>query len=159
MIRKYRKFWHQLTRKMNTGPANFIVNDVFHLPKGSLLARYTRIFFVFFFSGFIHFLSETSGTMSINPYGAWAFFITQTLGVLLEDAVQAMYRSVTGTPQSESPPPLWTRVVGYIWVLAFLMFWSTPAWFFTDAHVPNPEGLQDFKAAPFGILNRLKSAK
>jgi hypothetical protein len=32
---------------MNTGPANFVADDILHLPKGTLIARYTKIFFVF----------------------------------------------------------------------------------------------------------------
>jgi len=146
---------------MFTRPANFIVDDVLHLRKRSLTARYTGMFFVFFLSGYLHFLWESAGRVSINPYGVWGFFSTQTLGVLLEDAVQAIYRSVTGTARSERRPSLWIRVVGYIWVLAFLMFWSTPAWFFTNAYVPNLEGPQQALkvAAPFDIFNRFKSIK
>jgi len=86
-----RSFWGKLTChfpiRMNTykiqellasahsqdehGNRNLYCRWRFHLPKRSLVARYTKIFFVFFLSGFIHSVSETSEEMSINPYGAW----------------------------------------------------------------------------------------
>lgn len=47
---------------------------------------------------------------------------------MLEDGVQAVYRSVRGLSRGgqKGPPPLWARVVGYVWVVVFLT-WSTPA--------------------------------
>ncbi|TVY44431.1 Acetyltransferase [Lachnellula occidentalis] len=151
------KFWHQLTRKMNTGPANFIADDILHLPKGSLIARYTKIFLVFFISGLMHSIYELGGQMSTNPYGPWIFFCTQVIGVLLEDGVQAMYRSLTGTVRSNHPPALWIRIIGYVWVVAFLLFWSTPVWAFPAAEFSKPEG-QPFKLTPISVVYRLKGA-
>ncbi|TVY43262.1 Acetyltransferase, partial [Lachnellula subtilissima] len=138
-LRVLRKFWHQLTRKMNTGPANFIADAVLKLPKGSLISRYSKIFLVFFISGVMHSIYELGGPMSVDPYGPWIFFCTQVIGILLEDGVQAMYRSLTGTVRSDTLPPLWIRIVGYVWVGAFLLFWSTPVWAFPAALFPKPE--------------------
>lgn len=62
---------------------------------------------------------------SISPSqsGALQFFTTQVLGVMLEDGVQEIYRRARGG----TTPALWSRVVGYAWVLAFLC-WSTAVW-------------------------------
>jgi hypothetical protein len=141
---------------MNTGPANFMADDILHLPKGSLIARYLKIIIIFFLSGFGHYVADVAGTESLYPFGAWVFFVSQALGIILEDSVQALYRFVFGHSNCHSQSPLWSRIVGYVWVVAFLLFWTTPAWFFPNAHVQNPEGLQELKLIPFSILRHLK---
>lgn len=152
----FSKFWHQSTRKQNTGLADFMTYDLLHLPRGSFIARYSNIFFVFFLSGVVHYVADFSGTESLDPYGASLFFVTQVFGIILEDAVQAAYRPVCGHSTSPDQSPLWTRIVGYIWVAAFLLFWTTPAWFYPNAHVQNPEGLQELKLLPFSVVRLLK---
>lgn len=42
---------------------------------------------------------------------------------MLEDGVQETYRHIRGGERAA----LWSRVVGYVWVLAFLS-WSTGVW-------------------------------
>jgi len=144
---------------MNTGPANYIADVVLNLPKGSLISRYSKTFLVFFISGAMHSIYELGGPVSVHPYGPWIFFCTQVIGILLEDGVQAMYRSLTGNVRSDRLPPLWIRIVGYFWVVAFLLFWSTPVWAFPAALFPKPEGvqLQQFKLTPISVLYHLKS--
>lgn len=94
-----------------------------HLPRTGVIQRYTLIFFVFFVSGCFHIVSDLGASISPSQSGAIQFFTTQVLGIMLEDGVQEIYRRIRrGTTTA-----LWYRVVGYVWVLAFLS-WSTAVW-------------------------------
>ena len=52
---------------------------------------------------------------------------------MIEDAVQAIYRSVSGEKKDVQQVKVWKRVVGWVWVVVFFLFWSTPAWSFSIA--------------------------
>ena len=94
-----------------------------HLPRTGVIQRYTLIFFVFFVSGCFHIVSDLGASICPSQSGAIQFFTTQVLGIMLEDGVQEIYRRIRrGTTTA-----LWYRVVGYVWVLAFLS-WSTAVW-------------------------------
>lgn len=117
------KFWHQNLQLNILGPARFITYDVLRLPREGLIQRYTLIFFVFFASGCFHTVSDIGASVALNQSGALRFFTTQALGIMLEDGVQEIYRCMRGGTK----PALWSRIVGYAWVLAFIS-WSTAAW-------------------------------
>lgn len=85
------------------------------------MQRYTFTFFVFLVSGCMHLITDMGASIPISESGALRFFCTQVLGIMLEDGAQEIYRRVRGKPGSL------TRIVGYLWVLAFLS-WSTAAW-------------------------------
>jgi len=130
------KFWHQMVRLNVTGPASFLTHTVLRLRKGSLLARYSNVFFSFFVSGAMHVVGDFGGGLGMAHSGALHFFCVQTLGIMLEDAVQALYQSAFGTSRERL-----RRGLGFVWVLAFLT-WSTPAWVYPTARVMDRDDLR-----------------
>ena len=99
-----------------------------HLPKHTLLNRYGRILISFFVSGLIHIGSDWGMTTHPSESGAMRFFMTEALGIMLEDAFQAAYYSLSGK-QSQSQVPTWHKVVGFLW-LAVFQFWASPVWLY-----------------------------
>lgn len=111
---------------MVEGISRFATHDVLRLPKRTVVARYSNIFLAFFLSGLIH-ISSDHGTMLLpDESGAIRFFLTQTLGIVLEDAFQAAYYYLSGQKRA-AKAPLRHKIVGYVWLVLFLS-WSTPAW-------------------------------
>lgn len=75
---------------------------------------------------------------------------------MLEDGVQAMYRSIRGLSRGfgKQQPPLWARLVGYVWVVLFLT-WSTPA--FTYPMSAAYKGEERDEILPFSLLSALRA--
>ncbi|KAM0794859.1 membrane bound O-acyl transferase family-domain-containing protein [Usnea florida] len=123
------KFWHQKFRNDFQGPAKFLTHNILHLKRGSLPARYSTLSFVFFISGLVHFASDLGRNMPPSHSGALRFFCTCALGIMLEDAVQAVYRRLVGHGGG-----LGTRIAGYVWTGTFLG-WATPCWGYPQLRV------------------------
>ncbi|KAB5530400.1 membrane bound O-acyl transferase family-domain-containing protein [Coniochaeta sp. 2T2.1] len=141
--------WHQLIRRFYNDPAIFLAHDVLGLPATGLTQRYFKIFVTFFVSGFAHALGDAAArNVSWAESGCVRFFCTQTVGIIIEDGVQEIWRRIYGgvdghgiglqkgqKPGSKSiaskrpRPAVWKRVVGFLWVWAFLA-WTTPSWFY-----------------------------
>ena len=122
----FRNVWHQLLRAMFESHSNFIAHDVLHIPDGTLIARYLKIWIAFFISGLIHAgMAETR--YSIWGSGSVHFFCTQAFGIMLEDGVQALWSKALRSRPKPTGTPLWHKVIGFVWLLAF-MSWSTPVW-------------------------------
>ena len=122
-------FWHQFQRQKLTSCANFLVFDLLRLRKGSLVTRYAHLLTVFLISGLQHALTDVAEGYSWQSSGSILFFLTQAGGIILEDAVQAMYSKRyynSGRKQAQSGR---AKYVGYLWVIVFLV-WSTPAWIY-----------------------------
>ena len=92
----------------------------------------------FLLCGLMHAVGDVTSGMSWQESGATRFFVTQALGIVLEDGVQAIYRSASGHDRIRTHPPLWTRFIGYLWLLSFLT-WSSPAWFYPLTRTMNQE--------------------
>ena len=122
-------FWHQHTRQKLNGPATFITNGILRFKSGTLITRYVNLILTFMISGLMHWMVDVSGGLSWRRSGAFRFFYTQALGIMLEDALQAIYRHSRGTQRDPGPPQRWIRMLGYLWVLIFFA-WSSPAWFY-----------------------------
>lgn len=45
---------------------------------------------------------------------------------------------------------MWKKVVGFVWVSAFTLFWSTPTWFFPNAQ--RNTGSVEGKLLPFSVV-------
>lgn len=73
-------------------------------------------------SGSLHAGSDFGGGVPFIQSGALRFFCTQTLGIMLEDGIQGIYRRIFGDRKR-----LLREAVGYLWVFTWLC-WSTPAW-------------------------------
>ena len=123
-----RKFWHQLMRWPLTSVSNLMVRNILRLRRPSLFERYINITLVFLISGILHLTSDYMQGVSPHKSGSPTFFLGSALGIMIEDGVQAMHRKVTRAPSSESRtggfPPLWKRLVGFTWVVAWLSLLS-----------------------------------
>ena len=122
-------FWHQMFRQPFSSCAAFLVHNIFHLPKDGVLQRYSKIFVIFFISGLLHLLTDIGSGISSHESGSLRFFCTQVLGIIIEDAVQALFcftrDSFNGSRRSS--PTRWIRVLGFLWLTGFVV-WSTPVW-------------------------------
>ncbi|KAL2204311.1 hypothetical protein CC79DRAFT_1129045 [Sarocladium strictum] len=132
-------FWHQYLRWPLTSISNFLARRVLRLRTPSIIERYFNVFLVFFFSGVLHVAVDYyDPTISSDTFlTTMIFFTSFAFGVMMEDAVQAIWRSVSGSgPRKEGAPvPLWHKVVGYIWTSAFIM--AVAPWFiYTRARLP-----------------------
>lgn len=146
-------FWHQHLRKSLSAPADFLVYKVLRFPKGALFTRYLNLSLVFLFSGLLH-ESVNIAEGFHRPYaGSVIFFMTQALGIILEDAVQAVYRAIRGVPRGTSPTLL-ARAIGYVWLALFLC-WSTPIWIYAQQSASRGE--QGDNLLPFSLLGLLKN--
>lgn len=121
--------WHQTLRRNLTAFANLFTYSILHLPQGTLLARYTHIFFAFFASGLLHVVSDLGGGVAVRDSGSLSFFCLQALGIMLEDGVQDVYRRIRGPSRAGPIEKGLLRAVGYVWVVVFLT-WSGPGWIY-----------------------------
>ncbi|MCJ1309787.1 DNA repair protein rad50 [Agyrium rufum] len=104
-------FWHQLLRHRFSTIAEFTTFKILQIPRGTLVARYTNLTFVYALSGILHLGTDVAQGLQWRDSGAMQFFLTQVLGIMIEDAVQALYRRVSGTKRNEGErPPLWARL-------------------------------------------------
>lgn len=116
------KFWHQNLRPNITAPAHFMTHTIMHVPKSTLVVRYSNIFFAFDVSGMQHTFADFGGGMKLGESGAWKFFCVKVVGIMLEDAAQALFRKLFGDGGD-----VLKITVGLLWVVAWLS-WSTPVW-------------------------------
>jgi hypothetical protein len=67
---------------------------ILHLasPNGTLFARYTKIMLAFGLSGLVHYFIAIATGIPLSQTGAFKFFVMQGLGIMFEDALQALYR-------------------------------------------------------------------
>ncbi len=121
-----------------SSPANFVTNSCLRLPKGTLPSKYTRLFLTFLLSGLEHSLSDVAQGLVWKQSGATRFFCTQATGIIVEDAVQALYRSITRDGRKAPIPQRVVFIVGYVWVFVF-MVWSTPVWIYPSLHANKGE--------------------
>jgi hypothetical protein len=63
----------------------------------------------FAISGVLHLVIAATTGIPPSHTGAMTFFLAQGLGIMVEDAVQTLYRKFT--PGKPGP---WTRIAGYI---------------------------------------------
>jgi hypothetical protein len=87
----------------------------------------------FFLSGLVHYFIAIATGIPPGQTGALKFFVMQGLGIMFEDAVQALYRR-----HRSGKPEFWTRIAGYIWVSLFLI-WTTPCWIYPVVRSNVPE--------------------
>ena len=156
-------FWHQFLRQRLSSISNYVSLNLLRLPKGRWITRYTRLLLAFLVSGMMHALTDVGQGYSWKSSGSIHFFLTQWLGIVVEDTVQGAYCSVSPSrtfKDSEGREPLnrgiqkcWIRVIGYVWLLLFLA-WSTPVWIYPALRVNLGED-KDI-ALPFSTLSLLK---
>ena len=120
-------FWHQYLRVTLEGCASLVVRSL-HIPKGTLIYRYTHIFLCFLASGLIHIGADWGETIPLRESGALYFFLTQAFGIMLEDAFQAAYYHFSGKQRKKETPKM-HKIVGFVWLAIFLT-WSSPVWLY-----------------------------
>lgn len=142
-LRRDSVFWHQTLRSILTHPSSLLCHRILRLPRGSFIARYTKIFITFSLSGLLHAIAELGGGLALQDSGTLRFFCTQVLGIMIEDSVQVAYRSLCNRSVPHRSAP-WMKVIGYAWVLMFF-FWSTPAWLYPNAAKGAAQGFLPFR--------------
>ncbi|KAI1919138.1 hypothetical protein LOZ65_004579 [Ophidiomyces ophidiicola] len=146
--------WHQQLGRSLVAHSDYITYNVLRVPKTNrILVRYLRVVLVFTISGLLHVLTDSALDIPFQESGAVDFFLTQTLGIALEDMVFAINRS-----QNESPPP-WQRPIyltlGYLWTASFIV-WSAPVWIYPSMRHSSPGMI---KPVPFSLLTVLFGPK
>jgi hypothetical protein len=74
----------------------------------------------------MHVMIDFSAGISLQQSGAVQFFVTQAIGMIVEDAVMALWVWYYGT---QTQTKSWQRVLGYVWVAGF-MVWSAPVYLY-----------------------------
>lgn len=116
-----------------TSLSKFVTRDVLNLQHPSLLERYTNVMIVFLTSGILHLTTDNMQGVSPSQSGAIRFFSGFTLAFMIEDGVQEVWRRFRRSSNEKSTSsrrdvdpglPLWQRVAGFIWVMAWLSLTS-----------------------------------
>ncbi|KAJ5915208.1 hypothetical protein N7454_011103 [Penicillium verhagenii] len=144
-------FWHQFLRQPLTAFSNLIARDILHLPRPSVLERYTNIFLVFLGSALLHLTIDIVLGIPTQYSGAMPFFTTFTLAYMIEDGVQALYKRINGSENEENTRLNWKRIVGYLWVATWLGVSST--WYMYPASQRTPP--HELKIVPFTVSERV----
>ncbi|KAK4163229.1 membrane bound O-acyl transferase family-domain-containing protein [Cladorrhinum sp. PSN259] len=125
------RFWHQQARRFNSAIANLIVYHVLRLPRGSLAVTYVFTLLVFASSGLWHLVGNFTSGISTSQSGAMYYFCIQALGIMLEDAFQALVFPSSGKngreQREQQQQSLLVRAAGHLWLIAWLT-WTTPPW-------------------------------
>lgn len=81
-------------------------------------------------SGLLHVMVDITQAIPLQYSGASAFFSSTVLGIMIEEGVQKLWRTLKPqTPKANSPPSPWIRAVGLAWVVTWMGVTST--WYFT----------------------------
>ncbi|KAI9723913.1 MAG: hypothetical protein M1828_004032 [Chrysothrix sp. TS-e1954] len=125
-------FWHQWFRAHIQEPAAIIAHNVLQLPKTGFIQRYAKIFLTFIVSGLMHMVIYSAVNQCISDAIGFRFFLMQPCGIVVEDAVQGIWRQLQSTggglnSRKAEQIPRWHRLVGYTWIVLFLT-WTTPSW-------------------------------
>jgi hypothetical protein len=106
-----------------TSVAAYLIRNRLRFHRPSLAARYLRIIIEFALSASLHAIIDEYIGLSPHQSGGSCFFLLQPLGIILEEAVQTLYRRY----KLGAGHPWWadvledrlTKVVGYLWVITF----------------------------------------
>ncbi|KAL2842707.1 membrane bound O-acyl transferase family-domain-containing protein [Aspergillus pseudoustus] len=144
------RYWHQLLRQPFQSITKFICRDILRLPYPSGIARYGNVILVFSCSALMHACIDAKGGIGFDLTGAWACFLLQPVGIIMEDVAGSLYTKMFG--ERRGPTPLWVRLLGYIWVWSFLAL-VAPLYNFPLMRYQDPAR----NGAPFSVLKLLRS--
>lgn len=139
-------FWHQTNTRKFSSMAHCTTHVLVGLPRGTVTARYLRILVAFLCSGVMHLLCDRASGVSFSDSGAIRFFLTQAVGLILEDCILKWYER---SPSYMQLPVVLVRMMGFAWVAIFLV-WSVPAYMYPMLWRAN-QGLQD-STIPFSLF-------
>ncbi|KAJ5179843.1 hypothetical protein N7492_003053 [Penicillium capsulatum] len=140
------KYWHQYFREPFSTFGCFLARNVLRLPRPSRLERYTNLFFVFFASGVMHLVIDHYA--GVQESGAMPFFCAFAPGIMIEDAIQELWRRTRGYPESEISSP-WRKAVGFLWVILWLG--ATSSWYVD----PLLQTAKPPPVVPFGLRSQI----
>lgn len=146
-------FWHQKLRKLFTGNAHTVAHTILRLPAHNIIARYLKLTLIFLQSGIYHIPLDLASDISLSESGAVRFFVMQAFGIMIEDFVQAVFRKVTGRKR-KAESEKWMKIVGFVWTAWFLLFWTSPGWYFVMIRSRATEAA-DRRMLPFSVASRL----
>jgi hypothetical protein len=121
-------------------------------PRKSTIAGFVKILTAFAISGILHSAAGLASGVPLRELGAFRFFCTQAVGVLVEQGIISMYRRLRGDGKAGLSLVGW-RVLGFAWVAVF-MAWSGPAWVYPQAARAKGEGEMSF--LPFSVVALLR---
>ncbi len=94
---------------------------LFHIPKGTNLSSYTKLYAAFLFSGVFHALSQLQMPSPINitaaerTVGFFLFFVWMMFAITVEDFVQWLVK-LAGFKDEEEKGNCIRKVIGWLWV-------------------------------------------
>lgn len=146
-----RKTYSSSPHQFLTGHGTAFANAL-RLPKGRV-RTYFCLYTAFFISGLIHYFGDF---MIIQNWsgGSLIYFTSQACAITFEDAIQGLVRR-----SGVKVPRALSRVVGYLWVVAWFSF-AIPIWM--EPHVKagiTSEGVTGSSVVPMlakGIASRLR---
>ncbi|KAH7198439.1 membrane bound O-acyl transferase family-domain-containing protein [Fusarium flagelliforme] len=136
-------FWHQTLRRHLTSISDFLVHRILHMLRGSLVARYCKLFISFFISGALHYPADRALGISVQESNAIPYFVITAFAIMCEDSVQHISKG-WGSKRR--------RYLGYFWV-ALYMYWMTPSWGYPAARVVRPQD----QLVSYSVIRQLKS--
>lgn len=75
----------------------------------------------------MHIFADAGGGLPMHRSGAFQFFTMQAVGIMIEDAVQVVWRKLMPSAGSSTLLQAFGKVMGYLWVVTFVV-WSSPVW-------------------------------
>jgi hypothetical protein len=93
--------------------------------------------------------------MAWSASGSLRFFMAQAVGIVIEDFVGWVWRLTSGSRKGggeggKGKVEVWKKAAGFVWVVVFVLFWSSPAWVFPNA-IGNT-GMIEGKMLPFSVV-------
>ena len=70
---------------------DFVPSSILRIPNGTMAVRYTKIMLAFGLSGLLHYITDITTGITHGQTGSLKFFVVQGLGIMFEDAIQALH--------------------------------------------------------------------
>lgn len=145
-------------RKRLTKSARYFLYNILGIPRrqalaspaGRLFVKYAELFLTFLVSGLYHQAIETAQGLKWSESGSTRFFATMAVGIVLEDAVQWVFRTRNGIGREDS---VWRKAVGYVWVLAIFAY-ATP--FYAYPGLSRSTEAVDSQVVPMSVFGLLR---
>ncbi|KAL5001364.1 membrane bound O-acyl transferase family-domain-containing protein [Aspergillus recurvatus] len=112
--------WHQMARPIVSPNADFITFSILRLPRQTIPARYSRLFFSFLISGVLHLFYDEAIGVPRDKGGAMRFFTLQPVAFAVEDLAQWISKQYDIFTEDA----VLRRLIGYTWFCV----WCTIIW-------------------------------
>ena len=123
------KCWHQMARR-ECSEAGRIVKELFGFKTGTLMSKYSQVWAGFAMTILSHQAGAITGRFEDSGFWQMMYFAVQPLGIMFEDLITFLGRSVGIKAGSEFRPChnfqqslicdiVWTKRLGFLWVIAW----------------------------------------